>query len=62
MPIADGMSIPQNTTSEEISVGLDQALRIQSSAHVVNIGFTSTLQSSIVSSAKRIENPRQSIF
>jgi hypothetical protein len=62
MPIADRMCISQNTTIEEISVDPDQALRVQSSAHVVNISFTGTLQPGIVSSAKRIENPCQSIF
>ena len=47
-PIADRVGISQHATAQKFCMHADQALGVQGTAHVVDVGFSSPLESGIV--------------
>ncbi len=56
------MGVTKNMALEEGRVDTNKALGVQGSTHIVNVGFTGTIEPGEVASSKRVEDPSEVIL
>lgn len=61
------MRIPQHTPLQELRMNIDQALRVESTAHVIHVGLPlpttyATVDATVLGFAERVEGPCEVVF
>jgi hypothetical protein len=56
------MGITEDATIEELRVDANQTLWIYSAAHIIDVGFPGSLESSVIASAESVENPSKLVL